>query len=373
MTTYKLQADFYEQLSSFADRVLSKGEDIRPMIRNYLSRIPGDGAIKTELEYLLEFLSLGVYWREYGGRAAKGMPCQGLLTALARRRNKGGLNKVLSDWVRGIALTAFAGNRTGKELEKNANGLAKLISWLQASGEYSLEAAQFLGWLDWLEHLSAQGAQEVVQAALDFAAWYEGEAQLALGQYTAGVEPFLKETLPGHRWQENYILCGRRPVEYHLNMLGSELLNWAYRKDFFEAEKHVVLVPRCMCKAGRRCRAAASPYGYKCAYCTPGCQVAVLTQLGCDRGFRVYVIPHESNAFARWRDNNARREGVVGIACATRLIDGGLKAKALGIPAQCVLLDSCGCRHWREEEAVTSINMERLLEILDQDSGSEAM
>ena len=62
----------------------------------------------------------------------------------------------------------------------------------------------------------------------------------------------------------------------------------------------------------------------------------------------------------------------MGIACVSHLISGGWKAKSLGMPPQCVLLDYCGCRkHWHERGIPTDINFGRLLEILGiENSGS---
>lgn len=82
-------------------------------------------------------------------------------------------------------------------------------------------------------------------------------------------------------------------------------------------------------------------------------------------GYEVLIIPHESAAFS---DNSIKEGelGIIGIACVTNLLAGGWKAKALGIPAQCVLLDYCGCRnHWDEEGFSTAIDRTQLCKIMD--------
>jgi hypothetical protein len=49
----------------------------------------------------------------------------------------------------------------------------------------------------------------------------------------------------------------------------------------------------------------------------------------------------------------------------SNLVSGGWKAKGLGLPPQCVLLDHCGCRkHWHAQGIATDINMGQLREIL---------
>ncbi|MTI95904.1 MAG: DUF116 domain-containing protein [Firmicutes bacterium] len=91
----------------------------------------------------------------------------------------------------------------------------------------------------------------------------------------------------------------------------------------------------------------------------------MLVVLGVKNDFSVFIIPHESETFSRWMGRGHANEGVVGIACALTLIDGGLKAQNLGLPAQCVLLDYPGCKHWRQSEISTEINLDRIQEILN--------
>ncbi len=53
--------------------------------------------------------------------------------------------------------------------------------------------------------------------------------------------------------------------------------------------------------------------------------------------------------------------GIVGIACVLNLISGGWRLNDIVIPAQCVLLDYCGCKnHWNKEGVPTEINFNRL-------------
>ena len=47
------------------------------------------------------------------------------------------------------------------------------------------------------------------------------------------------------------------------------------------------------------------------------------------------------------------------------LISGGWKSESLGIPAQCVLLESCGCQHWMDPNEPTYINEDHLMKLLD--------
>lgn len=55
--------------------------------------------------------------------------------------------------------------------------------------------------------------------------------------------------------------------------------------------------------------------------------------------------------------------GIVGVSCPLTNVTGGWETRALGIPAQAVLLDYCGCSwHWRPGEGImTDINLRQLL------------
>ncbi|HYG57783.1 MAG TPA: DUF116 domain-containing protein, partial [Symbiobacteriaceae bacterium] len=94
-----------------------------------------------------------------------------------------------------------------------------------------------------------------------------------------------------------------------------------------------------------------------------------LTCMGKKHGFSVVMLSHASS-FSREGAKSTLGEdaGIVGIACVPNLCAGGWKAKALGLPAQCVLLDYCGCRsHWHEEGIPTDINIKQLARVLGLD------
>lgn len=358
-------AKYYQDVSEFAEHVLGYAEHYHGIVRRYKAWTKKQGReVRTDLEYILELLCIGVFWQAYQSRAAAFLPCKGLLINAARWRRRGGVTKILSDGFRAILLTKPLGSGS---LDCSATGLYRLIRWMQATGEFEQECQRLLLWSDWLQE--DQG--EFILSALEFAAWFEAEASKYLGEYTRGYKAFAAEAKIQGCWREDVILRGRRESEYFLNMVGSEMLNWAYRYDFLKTQGRVVLAPRCMQKAGSSCKAEKTDSGYKCRGCLPDCQIHKLTVLGKQVEFAVYIIPHESETFAKWQQAGSACEGVVGIACVTTLLDGGLKARSLGIPAQCVLLDSCGCKHWCNDEKVTTIRMERLAEILDIDKLEE--
>jgi len=69
-----------------------------------------------------------------------------------------------------------------------------------------------------------------VATTMAFSAWFEARSEAALGRYTPQVEHYLTEIRPHYRWREDVIFCGRRRVEYHLNMVGTETLNRVFRQ-----------------------------------------------------------------------------------------------------------------------------------------------
>ena len=86
--------------------------------------------------------------------------------------------------------------------------------------------------------------------------------------------------------------------------------------------------------------------------------------MGDKYGFEVYIISHESSAFSKSSKEDRDELGIIGVACISNLIAGGWKSDSLGIPAQCVLLDSASCKnHWDEEGIPTEINIDHLMKL----------
>jgi len=60
--------------------------------------------------------------------------------------------------------------------------------------------------------------------------------------------------------------------------------------------------------------------------------------------------------------------GVVGVSCVLTNTSGGWETQALGIPAQGLPLDYCGCSyHWHKQGLPTDINLPHLLQIMGID------
>ncbi len=154
-----------------------------------------------------------------------------------------------------------------------------------------------------------------------------------------------------------------------MNMVGTEILNQAFREAFLGTTRRVALVPPCMkAKPDDECQAQMTPHGARCAGCTPACRVHQLTKLGQKHGFEALIMPHELSIFSSGAvkpvENGA--VGVIGVSCVLTNPSGGWETKAMDVPAQGVLLDYCGCRyHWHKEGFPTDININQLLRVLD--------
>ena len=83
-------------------------------------------------------------------------------------------------------------------------------------------------------------------------------------------------------------------------------------------------------------------------------------------GVTVYLVPH-STGFSRWLERWQRVPGcgVTAVACLLNILPGGYEMRARGIASQCVPLDYPGCqKHWRRKGIVTSLNEDRLVQIV---------
>jgi hypothetical protein len=234
------------------------------------------------------------------------------------------------------------------------------LDWLRANEENG-KADRLGQWQDFLD-----GNANAVTGCLALANRFTEASQAALGKYTEQVPVFLKESAPKRRWQYDAEFVSRTRLEYHLGMLGTEILNRAYRQRFLASSKRIVIVPPCMrLQPEEECQAVATPFGARCQACTPACRVHQLTRLGEKKGFDVFIMPDELRVFGAGGENGRGHIGVVGISCALTNWSGGWDADGLGVPAQGLLLDYPGCNyHWDKKGIPTDINFKQLEELV---------
>jgi hypothetical protein len=372
---------YYRDVAAFTDKVLAKAQGrTRWLVEAFQTYVQETGreTLRTNPEYTLELLTLGVLWRVYAGTALDLARVPGrVLACLVRLRQRGGCLKPGVDLIRGILGRLFlssAGHLLRETPTPTLSHLDRLLDWLSATDTFNQEVKRLRAWRDFLADQSPEEATRGLAAAISFAAWFEMRSQAALGRYTPNVERFLAETHPDYRWREDAIFCGRRRVEYHLNMVGTEILNRAFGEAFLSTARKVVLVPPCMrAQPDGVCQAHPTPFGARCAGCTPGCRVHQLARLGEKHGFGVLIMPHELSVFSSGAVQPVEDDavGIVGVSCPLTNASGGWETKDLGIPAQGVLLDYCGCPwHWHKEGIPTDVNFNQVLRVLDLMGGS---
>ncbi len=374
--TYSLRAGaadsdaYYRDISRLADTVLlSWNRETGTLRERYMAwlRESRYEPLRDEREYTFDILTLGVMWRTYGARvrrtpAAAALVCSAL-HALHRRFPR---LKPSVDPLRGKLASRFlAGNGMPDETldMPSQRDLEQLLRWMNATGEYREETARLRGLVMFLRFCDPDERGWHLGHVLGISGEFESLAETRLARYTEGVARFHREKLPDYRGREDALLAGRKRIEYHLSMLGAELMNRAFRDEYEKTQTRAVLLPACMRgSAAGGCRARKNDLDLDCTQCTRDCRVGQLTREYAAQGIGTHIIPHSSD-FTRWlRDWAAGRDiGVIGVACVLHLITGGLELRALGIPAQCVLLDFCGCSgHWDPAGRQTELNQEQL-------------
>ncbi|HEX2945719.1 MAG TPA: DUF116 domain-containing protein [Clostridia bacterium] len=369
---------FYQELAAFADDVAGQFNELaNSAVSGYVEYCKGKSIsrLRSPQEYSFELLVLGTLWNIYSGDASglEKVPAQ-LLTGLTKLRKQGGSLKPGIDFIRGILSTLYLSPDLYDHiytLDVSVDHLGILLGWLDATGEFSREVLRLRQWEQYLRTLKKEEAEDIIATAITLAAWFEDRSEEALGKYTENVDRYLNEIRPEHYWREDVIFCGRRRVEYHLNMVGAEIMNRAFRKRFLNTRKKTVLIPACMrILSESECKGHHDERGFHCAGCTADCSVFKLIRMGRENGFGVEVVSHESSISANhggysWVSGDT---GIVGVACVLNLIAGGWLLDDMDIPAQCVFLNYCGCRnHWSREGIPTEINLSQLKKVLEID------
>ncbi len=372
---------YYSEVALFTDIVLEEAEKsiekIAEEFQFFLIRNKSK-ELRSRSEYVFELLTLGTLLRIYENNASSlGKIPQKILSGLVYLRKNFSWSKPFVDPVRGILSTLFLTGKSTTVFSRSNVGVGKvenLILWLDAAGEFKQEVIRLKPWIDYFSSLPVEKAINQIYDSIRFAKWFENKSLAVLGKYTQKVEFFLEYTHTDYKWSEDYIFCGRKRVEYHLNLVGAEIMNRAWQDEFLKTKHKAVLVPACMrAKSKLRCKAFFNGIDYSCDHCTAGCKVNQLTKFGEKNGFDVFMIPHSTD-FTKWLKRRAgnKDSGIVGVTCALNLMTGGWEAKSLEIPINCVPLDYCGCKnHWDKKGFPTDINITELKRKLKLKSADE--
>ncbi len=377
--TYSIKKDdknseeYYKDVRAFTKEVLSQAENsLKPIAKEFIDylRTYKLEEIREIEEYVLELLSFGILWRSYANKALKVKRAPFItLARMSEWRKKHQQVKPLIDFIRGILFTFFllpkVHNQSHPPIPK-LEQIDHVCKWFEATGEFREQALRFIRWRAFWGNLYFEDLLKNFYSIEEFTNWFEVRSKEALGKYTENVENFIQRSQKFYRWREDRISCTRTRLEYHLNMVGAELMNRAFRSEYTGTKTKVILVPGCM--RGRlpdKCEAKRVKEGLICEGCLSSCHVNQLREMGKKHNFEVYIIPHASD-LSLWgpaKDRPAR--GVIASACVTTLVEGGWELKRYDVPAQCVLLDYCGCKkHWHRDGITTELNIRELKRIL---------
>jgi len=387
---YTDSSDFYKVIKEFKEEVVTEADKVLDTaIEGYMSYVKNkdESKLLSRDEYILELLCLGTFYNIYGKSALNMNVIPGkLLKCLSNLRRHSSTIKTGIDFLRGIMFTLFLHKNYADDKispDCSVSQLKKLIQWMDASGEIFYESKRIKGWYRYLSTCGKKSAADILASIIMYAQWFRERSQEVLGIYTQNIETFFKSRLSDHRWKEDIIFCGRQRTEYHLNMIGAQIMNDAFRKRFVNCSKKLVVVPACMRLyaainqgSNTGCMSDAGGKAYSCKRCTNECNISKLTSLSHKYGFEVLVIPHESSLVQSGSklSNIDSDTGVVGVSCVLNLISGGWMLQDMGIAAQCVILDYCGCRnHWDDRGFPTEINVEQLMRILDIKNHTEVI
>ena len=249
--------------------------------------------------------------------------------------------------------------------------LAPLIQLKQAVDHYEFskdhiyQSQKARGWLRFLESQPETTLNYYWDFIEDATQWFDQRSCEILAPYTEQVNSFVSNYEPGTDGAED-IFNASQQLEYHLNMVGAEILNGVFRDRFRSTDHKLVVLPGCLRANAQYCVATPWIMGFRCEHCLDSCQISIITKLGLKHDFQVSFVVHQSS-FATQAEGlhswgHGQNYGVLGVACVLSLLEGGFLLESQDIPAQCVPLDFCAClNHWGGV-GPTHVNMERLVE-----------
>jgi hypothetical protein len=378
--TYSLKLDkanseeYYGIVREFTEQVtIHSNDSLKPIVTEFMEYVHNYDLeeLREPEEYLLELISFGVLWKSYSQIALSVKYAPFITMArMSEWRKKHQQVKPLIDFARGILLTLLLLPKNVKignyELPMLMQ-IDRVCKWFEATGEFREQAIRFIRWRAFWETKNLEEQKKIFWTIAVFTEWFEVNALQSLGKYTENVESFLKRAHEQYKWREDRISCTRLRIEYHLNMVGAELMNRSFRSNYKNTETKVVLLPGCMrTHNNEKCKAVRVHEGLICKGCEPQCRINQLREIGKRNDFDVFIIPHASD-LSLWSPQPGKpRRGVIASACVTTLIEGGWELKRYGVPAQCVLLDFSGCKkHWHCEGIVTDLNIRELKRVLN--------
>lgn len=354
---------YYQKLSEFTDNLLLYAHSqFGELLRKYTifgKLHPNDA--------LLDMLITGVLFNTYANQNQTNIRVKSeVLNLLYKLRSVSPNTKKITDKIRGKLAYNWLGNSKPEIKEYEIYSIDSLIQFLKGTSEYSEEIIRMQLVKKFLKSLSKLSQTSAISQIVKLAESFEKRASIKFHQYTSNVEHFWNSNRNKYVSRENYFFCSKKPVEYHLNMVGAELMNRTLKPIFKNTEEQVILVPTCM-SSNPNCKKETINNELVCTSCNENCHVNRIKNQFNNTNIRTVLIPHSSKFSQYLRPWEGKtKTGLIGVACVLNLLKGGFEMKRLGIPSQCVFLDYSGCaKHWHSGIA-TNINQKKLSDIINQ-------
>jgi uncharacterized protein len=365
---------FYSRIKEFSNEVLEYlTTNAEWLIVDYKEFILSNDKelIRSQGEYFIELLTIGMIWKRYLGASQKTPKFILLILIILYKMRKWLIVfKAPIDKIRGLLSSFYLASHLGEEAGIKTiklNMFYNLVLWLKASGEFKDEVKRLKLWYEFFQMKDEQYFHKSIDCAIDIINWFGPISISHLGDYTKYLNEFLLNKYPLYNKREDVIFCGKEEIEYHLNMVASEIMNRGLKNKFENTLFKIVLVPSCMSNPEYSCKKIKKGEDILCSMCSQSCNINHLVKLGIRHNFMVNIVPH-SSSFTKWliKWKNSKDSGIIAIACLLNITPGGYEMRELNIPSQCILLDGCGCKkHWHKTGIPTEINENRLLEILN--------
>lgn len=317
-------------------------------------------------EYYVELLMLIVLWNEYSAYSYSDTGFKlTILKLMGKLRKKYDFTKDTIDKLRAKHLRSLVRKHAATDF--NLKNLKRFAFWLGATGDYNQYSERLNIWAQYFRSFSAKELQAIYEQLQQAGNFFNKISNNEFDIYTQNVNQFVTDNKSKYLLREDLFSCLKRDIEYHLNMVCSEMLNISYKNDFTNSGNKYVLAPGCMRPAGGlKCKAEFDKLGGKCKICDKSCGIFQLIREGKTKGFEVRILKHSSDLSNWSRKKCGENRGVVGIACVPALLEGGLELRKNRVPAQCVFLDYSGCsKHWCNNDCQTSINYGKLSKVLN--------
>jgi uncharacterized protein len=282
---------FYKELNEFTSSMLPEADSLLGadvILFEKFIRSENIENFRSHNEYLLELLSLGIYWKTYINRALSlGHFGYVLLSILYSLRKKSKVLKPYIDKLRGYLSDVYLFNDSNKShYFYSKSNLKRLIKWFKATGDLNEEVIRFEHWQRYFMMTDANVLSDSLTKAVEFAILFEDRAKDKFHNYTQYLDEFFRKRYSNYHYKEDAIFCGRKEVEYHLNMFSAEVLNKCYAFEFGQTKNKVVLLPTCIrTVSDEECKAKKKEKDIICIQCRKECRIGQISKVLKDNGY----------------------------------------------------------------------------------------